>query len=139
VAWAWWSLTMAQAGEYRVEVYVDPAWEGFDRAHYVGQAAGRQDEGWVEQGAVSGWVTLGEWDFAAGGDQFVAVYDDGGSADSGAGLAAPLGEPIPQAGCAQSSTAPLESRAVWLVVLGLALRRREPAGSPGRGRGSPAR
>lgn len=74
--WAWWQLHFDEAGAYEVEFFAEPAYSVFDAARYVVVAGGAPTEVIVDQGAASGWTSLGVFDFAAGGDQFVAVYDD---------------------------------------------------------------
>ena len=74
--WAWWQLHMEEAGTYRVEVYIDAEYGVYSQVPYGIRHAGTNDEILFNQGAGSGWRTLGTWDFAAGGDQWVAVYDD---------------------------------------------------------------
>lgn len=74
--WAWWQLHFEEAGTYEIEIYADPTFSVWNAARYLVLAGGQQTELLVDQGAASGWTSLGEFDFAAGGDQFVAVYDD---------------------------------------------------------------
>jgi len=74
--WAWWQLHLEEAGTYQVEVYTAPGYTAFDDAHYVVVAEDVSSPQRVDLATRSGWWTLGTWDFAAGGDQLVAVYDD---------------------------------------------------------------
>ncbi len=73
--WAWWQTELAQAGEYEVEVYIDPDWGVFDDVDYRIVADGTEHYVTLDQGAASGWTSLGAFDFAQGGDQYVALYD----------------------------------------------------------------
>lgn len=137
--WARWLLDLDQAGTYRAEVYLTPEYAVFDHVPYEIAHAGGKDTVVVNQGAVDeeGWVSLGSFEFAAGGGQYVSVFDnsadpvadeqhiafdavrltpcsgdcdDAGSDDGGGGV---LG------GC---SAAPGGSPAAgWLLLLGLAL------------------
>lgn len=73
--WARWHLDFAVAGRYQLEVYVDPAF-GVHAETTYGIAHGELEEAVViDQSQASGWVSLGEFDFAAGPDQDVSVYD----------------------------------------------------------------
>jgi MYXO-CTERM domain-containing protein len=74
--WAWWQVHLEEGGEYDVQVYVDPAWGVFADARYEIAADGVVTEVFLDQGAASGWTSLGAFAFAAGGAQHVAVYDD---------------------------------------------------------------
>jgi len=79
--WAWWQLNLAEAGQYQVQWYKVSAYAKFAKTRYVVRADGGEYTVVVDQGAgAAGWRTLGTYDFAAGGDQWVAVYDH----DSGA-------------------------------------------------------
>lgn len=74
--WAWWRLDLDEAGRYDVQVKIDPVFGVFADTHYQVRADGVDTELRVDQGLASGWVSLGEFTFAAGADQWVAVYDD---------------------------------------------------------------
>lgn len=79
---AWWQLDLQQAGTYRVEVYVDPAHGQYASTGYVVRAGGQSTPVTVNQGSASGWTALGEYAFAAGGEQWVQVTDHSPSAPS---------------------------------------------------------
>jgi MYXO-CTERM domain-containing protein len=74
--WAWWRLELEEGGEYLVEYYAEAGFAVFDRTHYVVRANGEATTLTIDQSAGTGWQPLGSFVFAAGGDQFVAVYDD---------------------------------------------------------------
>jgi len=74
--WAWWQVHLAEGGEYLVEQYADATFSVYDKVRYVIRADGADHEFRVDQGAGTGWQSLGTWTFAAGGDQWIAVYDD---------------------------------------------------------------
>jgi hypothetical protein len=74
--WAWWRLEFAEGGEYRVEFYAEAGFAVFDQTHYVVHAAGASTPLTIDQSAGTGWQPLGTFVFEAGGNQFVAVYDD---------------------------------------------------------------
>jgi hypothetical protein len=67
---------MAEAGSYLVETYVEPDYSVFDDVEYIVVAAGTTTSVRIDPGGVEGWVPLGTFDFAAGSDQWIAVYDD---------------------------------------------------------------
>ena len=74
--WARWHVDLAEAGDYAVEVSVDPTWGVFDRARYTVRHAGAESSFLVDQSAASGWTRLGVLAFAAGAGQDVNVYDN---------------------------------------------------------------
>jgi GH25 family lysozyme M1 (1,4-beta-N-acetylmuramidase) len=72
-----WNLYLAEAGRYRVEVYTDTAYAQSKQASYVVHTD--TDHAQVlDQSAVDGWQTLGEYDFAAGGHQWIHLADNTG-------------------------------------------------------------
>jgi hypothetical protein len=83
--WAWWQLHFAEAGTYRVEVSVDATWSVHEAVRYEVRHDGGTDTVTIDPTAASSWATLGTWDFAEGGDQWVAVFDNvtSGSVASG--------------------------------------------------------
>lgn len=80
--WAWWQLTLAEAGLYRVDVHVDPTYGVGDNVAYEVRAAGVDNAITLDQSSASGWRTLGDFTFAAGGEQWVALYDATGDAST---------------------------------------------------------
>jgi hypothetical protein len=74
--WAWWQLNLEEAGLYKVEAYIDSTWGVYADTPYVVRADGVDTDVIINQGAASGWTSLGEYTFAAGGDQWVRVNDD---------------------------------------------------------------
>lgn len=70
-----WTLHLEQAGRYRVEVYTDAAYAQSRQAAYRIRHGGAELEVVIDQTAVDGWQSLGELDFAAGGDQWIHVGD----------------------------------------------------------------
>lgn len=73
-----WNLTLAEAGKYQVEAYTATSYAQSKQAKYVVHAAGTDSESTIDQSAVDGWQSLGTFDFAAGGDQFVHLADNTG-------------------------------------------------------------
>jgi GH25 family lysozyme M1 (1,4-beta-N-acetylmuramidase) len=76
---AQWNLYLAEAGRYSVEVYTDATYGKSKKASYRISASGAADVSVaIDQTAVNGWQALGEFEFAAGGRQFVHVGDNTG-------------------------------------------------------------
>ena len=76
---AHWNLVFDQGGTYRVDVHSDSGTYGqAKQAAYRVQHAGGEDTIIIDQSAASGWQTLGEFDFASGGEQWVRVDDNTG-------------------------------------------------------------
>jgi hypothetical protein len=75
-----WRLEMAEAGVYRVEVRMDGGMFGKSKqARYLVLHAGVSDEVVLDQSAAGDdFVSLGEFEFAAGGDQHVMLGDNTG-------------------------------------------------------------
>ncbi|RLB50494.1 MAG: hypothetical protein DRJ42_18730 [Deltaproteobacteria bacterium] len=74
--WARWRLDLEAAGQYAVEVAVDPAWGVYGATRYSVLHGGSEDVVTVDQGASAGWIRLGVYRFAAGAGQYVNVYDN---------------------------------------------------------------
>jgi hypothetical protein len=74
--WAWWRLHLEEAGEYLVEYRDHATWGAWTDVNYAVRAGGADHDVVIDQSG-SGWQPLGTWTFDAGGDQWVAVYDDG--------------------------------------------------------------
>jgi len=67
--WAWWQVDLQQAGSYRVEVWTDATWSVHSAVRYVVHAAGTDSEIVLDPSDSDGWLELGTWSFAAGGEQ----------------------------------------------------------------------
>jgi len=79
--WARWNLYLEEGGDYEVEVYIDPDFGVNPETTYALQHAPDADGDRahaivIDQGAVSGWVSLGTWAFEAGQGQHLSVYDN---------------------------------------------------------------
>lgn len=61
--WGSWRLHFEAAGEYEVEVYVDPTFGVYASARYLVDHAGGEYEVVIDQGAADGWTSLGVFDF----------------------------------------------------------------------------
>jgi hypothetical protein len=77
-----WSLDFAQAGKYHLEVYTDAAFAQSKQAKYVVAPNGMKQDVMIDQTAVDGWQSLGDFDFAAG-PQTVHLSDNTGEPSSG--------------------------------------------------------
>ena len=73
-----WSLDFAEAGRYRVEVYTAAAFAQSTRASYVVHASGADQVVAIDQTAVDGYQSLGDFAFAQGPHQWVHLADDTG-------------------------------------------------------------
>jgi hypothetical protein len=74
--WARWNLDFASDGTYRVEYHSVADYALAPRVRYEIRHGADTEVVWVDQGGQSGWVSLGEFDFAAGATQSVAVFDN---------------------------------------------------------------
>jgi hypothetical protein len=74
--WARWNVVLSARGAYDVEVYVDPEWGTHHATRYGIVHAGVEDTVEIDQSTQNGWVSLGEFDFEAGAEQHVSVYDN---------------------------------------------------------------
>jgi hypothetical protein len=76
--YAGYRLELAQAGRYRVEVYVDLAFAESMMARYELVHAGVTDAIAFDQAFAGGFRELGTYEFNAGDDQWLRVFDDTG-------------------------------------------------------------
>lgn len=75
--WARWSITLASAGEYRVEAHIVDAHAEYGAVRYGVRHDGTLSDVIVDQGALGdGWTSLGTFPFAAGSDQSVSLFDN---------------------------------------------------------------
>jgi hypothetical protein len=82
--WARWILDFAAAGRYRVEYHAVAEYAIAPRVRYEVRHGADTEVVWVDQGSADGWVSLGEFDFASGGYQSVAMFDNAdGPVDAG--------------------------------------------------------
>jgi hypothetical protein len=75
---AQWNLDLVEGGRYRVEVSTPAAYAESKQARYWIRAGGVESEVVLDQTAVDGWQSLGEFDFVSGADQYVYVGDNTG-------------------------------------------------------------
>ncbi|MBI5537038.1 MAG: peptidoglycan DD-metalloendopeptidase family protein [Deltaproteobacteria bacterium] len=72
-----WDVHAEQATTFVVEAYAEPGFATSAKARYIVRHAGSQDTVVVDQSA-GGWRTIGQYAFAAGGDQWVRLEDNTG-------------------------------------------------------------
>jgi lysozyme len=78
-----WQLHFERAGRYRVEAFTPAPYNGSKQAVYNVQHGETLTAVTVDQSAVDGWSSIGELDFAAGGNgQYIRVDDNTGEAES---------------------------------------------------------
>ncbi len=75
---AHWTLIAPAAGRYKLEVSTPAAYAESRQALYRVRANGVETDVVIDQTAVDGWQSLGEFDLAAGGDQYVHAPDNTG-------------------------------------------------------------
>lgn len=73
-----WHLDFDLPGWYRLEVYTDGEWADSVEADYEIHHAGETDVVEADQTAVDGWLDLGDFEFAAGDEQYVFLGDNTG-------------------------------------------------------------
>jgi lysozyme len=73
-----WDLHLEEAGRYRVEAFTQAPYAESRQAVYQVQHGGGETAAEVDQTAVDGWNTVGEYEFAAGGNQSIRVDDNTG-------------------------------------------------------------
>ncbi|MDY0000216.1 MAG: phosphodiester glycosidase family protein [Polyangia bacterium] len=76
--WGWWQLHFEEAGDYLLELWVDETFGVFESTRYELVAGGQSIDLSLDQGAASGWRELGTYAFDAGGEQYLAVFDNTG-------------------------------------------------------------
>lgn len=70
-----WQFNFETAGRYRVEVYTDAAHAEWSSAPYQVHHSGTTDTSVVDQTATDGWAFVGDFDFSAGGSQWLRLDD----------------------------------------------------------------
>ena len=73
-----WQLNVAEAGRYRIEVSTPASYAESRQAKYQVRANGSDNNFLIDQTAVDGWQSIGEFELAASGDQFVHLGDNTG-------------------------------------------------------------
>lgn len=79
-SYARWQLNFQEAGEYRVELYMEADYAQSKEAIYKVRADGKSETLRFDQSAGAGWRVLGQWRFAAGDQQSVELNDNTGEA-----------------------------------------------------------
>jgi lysozyme len=73
-----WTLHFAEAGRYRLEAFTQAPYAESKQAVYRVKHGAEETAVDVDQSATDGWQPLGEFEFAAGGDQRIRVDDNTG-------------------------------------------------------------
>jgi uncharacterized protein (TIGR03382 family) len=73
-----WNFFLAEAGHYKLEVFTSAAFAQSKQAKYIVHAGTTDTTKTLDQTAVDGWQELGEFDFAAGGHQYLHLGDNTG-------------------------------------------------------------
>ncbi len=76
--WARWNLNFLRAGFYRVEVNVLPEYAASTRTPYTLKHGNEETNLTINQATGNGWIDLGQFPFAQGNNQWLAVYDNSG-------------------------------------------------------------
>lgn len=76
--WGEWSFAFMEAGLYRLDVWIADGFGESQQAAYVVTHAGGTETIVADQQGADGWLTLGEWSFAAGGGQSLRLQDNTG-------------------------------------------------------------
>lgn len=74
--WIRYNLDLAEAGKYLVEFHGVPQFAVYDDVRYEVQHDGQTTVVQVNQSGADGWAPIGEFEFAAGGGQWVSQFDD---------------------------------------------------------------
>lgn len=77
---ATWNLVFAEPGRYEFAVATPAAYAQSTKARYSIRVAGVTSDVMIDQTAVDGYQTLGEFDVVVGGDQYVHLGDNTGEA-----------------------------------------------------------
>ncbi len=73
--WGRWNIHLDQAGRYTVEVATGGQWGVWERTRYKVRHDGQTETVELNQ-SLDGWQALGDFEFAAGGEQWVDVFDN---------------------------------------------------------------
>ncbi|MFN3200175.1 MAG: peptidoglycan DD-metalloendopeptidase family protein [Bradymonadia bacterium] len=76
--WARWRIEMAQGGRFEIQARLEAAYASSQQALYRVRHSGRETPVQVNLANAGQWLSLGTFDLAQGGDQWVAVYDNTG-------------------------------------------------------------
>lgn len=74
--WVRWNLKLDAADRYEVEVYLEPTYSVYQEARYELKHAGQKTKIVLDQSGAQGWHSLGVYEFAAGGEQELALFDN---------------------------------------------------------------
>ncbi len=89
VSSAEWHINLEEAGQYEVQVYVSNGFATHDRARYDLNHGPATTPLLADLSAADGWHTLGVFEFAAGADQKLTLYDNNdGAVEAGTRIVA---------------------------------------------------
>ncbi len=74
--WAEWRLPFEEPAEYEVAVHIDPTFGVYQAARYRVTAGEATHDVVIDQGAASGWTTLGTFRFTGAPGEGVKVFDN---------------------------------------------------------------
>ncbi len=139
-----WTLDFDDAGRYRVDVYTAAGFAQSQQARYEVHTAAGSEFVTIDQSAVDGWQSLGEFEFGAGSGQWIRLDDNTGeplgdqvqisldavqltrldlpqAPDAGPGVGSDAGDPgidEPMGGCGCATAArPDSSRGAGMAIL----------------------
>lgn len=78
--YARWSLHVEEPGDYELEVYIEASIASSARARYSLFGDGQQHDLRVDQGAASGWTSLGTFRLSGESGERLEIYDNSGEA-----------------------------------------------------------
>ncbi len=76
--WAEWLVDLAEAGEYELAIYVTSDYAQSQAVPYRLRHDGQDEVGTLDMSTASGWLVVGSYTFARGGDQSLALFDNSG-------------------------------------------------------------
>jgi GH25 family lysozyme M1 (1,4-beta-N-acetylmuramidase) len=77
-----WRLRFAETAKYRVEAYTPAPWGASTKTVYQVRHGDTLSKVPIDQSAIDGWQTIGEFDFTDGAGQFVRLDDNTGEANT---------------------------------------------------------
>jgi hypothetical protein len=78
-----WTINLEEAGDYQIEIYVEPAFGTYTHARYFLEHGTANTQIIADQSQGSGWLSLGSFEFTAG-ESLLTLYDNtDGAVESG--------------------------------------------------------
>ncbi len=78
--WAKWNLELEEAGSYELAIHITPAYAQSQQVPMTVAHGGGESELVVDLTEGNGWLVLGEFEFAAGDQQSLSIFDNTGEA-----------------------------------------------------------